>query len=99
MANGLTFEAVRAIGRRLPGVEEGTTYGSPALKVGRAVIACMASHKSAEQNTLAVRVDDAQRDALIAEQPMSTAALLFCGLLLTPGGGGSHRRDHRACRS
>ena len=44
-------------------------YGSPALKVGGQMFVCMASHKSAEPNTLAVRMDFAQRDALIAEDP------------------------------
>jgi hypothetical protein len=65
----MTFRTVRAIGLKLPGVEEGTMYGSPALKLRGAMIACMTSHKSAERNTLAVRADDAQRDALIAEAP------------------------------
>ena len=44
-------------------------YGSPALKVGGQMFVCMASHKSAEPNTLAVRMDFAQRDALVAEDP------------------------------
>ncbi len=44
-------------------------YGAPALKVGGRMFACMTSHKSAEPNTLAVRMDFAQRDALIAEDP------------------------------
>jgi hypothetical protein len=65
----MTFRTVRAIGLKLPGAEEGTTYGTPALKVGGRMFACIASHKSAEPNTLAVRMDFAQRDALIAEDP------------------------------
>jgi len=44
-------------------------YGSPALKVGGQMFACIASHKSAEPNTLIVWMDVAQRDALIAEDP------------------------------
>jgi hypothetical protein len=65
----MTFRTVRAIGLKLPGAEEGTTYGTPALKVGGKMFACIASHKSAEPDTLAVRMDFAQRDALIAEDP------------------------------
>jgi len=65
----MTFRAVREIGLRLPGAEEATMYGAPALKVGGKMFACIASHKSAEPNTLAVRMDFAQRDALIAEDP------------------------------
>ena len=44
-------------------------YGAPALKVGGTWFACIASHSSAEPNTLAVRMDFAQRDALVAEDP------------------------------
>jgi hypothetical protein len=65
----MTFRTVRTIGLRLPGAEESTMYGSPALKVGGQMFACIASHKSAEPNTLVVWMDIAQRDALIAEDP------------------------------
>ena len=65
----MTFRSVRAIGLRLPGVEEGVVYGTPALKLGKRMIACIASHKSAEPGTLAVRTDFEQREALIEEAP------------------------------
>lgn len=65
----MTFQAVRAIGLRLPGVEESTMYGSPALKLSGRLIACRATHKSAEPGTLVVRTDFDQRDTLIAEDP------------------------------
>ena len=65
----MTFLTVRAIGLKLPGAEEGTAYGAPALKVGGKMFACIASHRSAEANTLVVWMDFAQRDALIAEAP------------------------------
>lgn len=64
-----TFDDVRAIGRTLPDVEESTMYGAPALKVRGKLLACMASHKSAEPNTLVVRLDFDDRDALIADAP------------------------------
>jgi len=63
------FDAVRKIGLTLPGVEESTAYGSPALKLGGKLLACMASHRSAEPSTLVVRVSFEDRDALIAEAP------------------------------
>ena len=44
-------------------------YGQPALKVGGKLLACIASHKSAEANTLVVRLDFEDRDALIADDP------------------------------
>jgi hypothetical protein len=63
------FENVEAIARTLPGVEVTTAWGQPALKVRGKMFACLASHKSAEQNTLVVKMDFAQRDALIEEAP------------------------------
>ena len=63
------FDRVRDIGRTLAGVEEGTSYGSPALKLGGRMVACLASHRSAEPDTLVVHVDPEQRAALLAEAP------------------------------
>lgn len=63
------FADVEAIARTLPGVEVTTSYGQPALKVCGTMFVCIASHKSAEPNTLAVRMDFAERDALINEEP------------------------------
>jgi hypothetical protein len=68
-ARGLTFAAVRAIGRTLADVEETTSWGVPALKVRGTMFVCIASNKAAEPNTLVVRMDFDQRDALIAEDP------------------------------
>jgi hypothetical protein len=65
----MTFQTVRAIGLKLPRVEAATMYGEPALKVDGKMFACIASHASAEPNTLVVRIDVAQRDALIEEDP------------------------------
>jgi len=65
----VTFDTVRTLGLGLPGAEEGTTYGTPALKVRGKMFACLASHKSAEPNTLAVKIDFERRDELIAADP------------------------------
>jgi len=65
----MTFRIVRNIGLQLPGAEASTMYGAPALKVGGRMFACIASNKAAEPNTLVVRMDFAQRDALIADDP------------------------------
>jgi hypothetical protein len=64
-----SFDPVRRFGLTLPDVEEGTMYGTPALKVRGKMFACIASHKSAEPNTLVVRIDFAQRDELLASDP------------------------------
>jgi hypothetical protein len=63
------FETVRRLVRGLDGVEESTAYGSPCLKVGGHMFACVAINREAEPNTLMIRVPLNQRDELIAEQP------------------------------
>jgi hypothetical protein len=63
------FHVVRTIGLELPDVEESTMYGAPALKVRGKLLACMASHKSAEPGSLVVRIDFDAREALIADDP------------------------------
>ena len=65
----VTFDIVREIGLALPDVEAGTMYGSPALKVRGDLLACMPVHKSAEPESLAVRIDFDQRAGLLAEGP------------------------------
>ena len=63
------FDVARTLGLELPGVEESTMYGAPALKLRGKLLACMASHKSAEPGSLVVRIDFDDRDALIADDP------------------------------
>ncbi len=65
----ISFDTVREIGLALPNVEEGTAYGSPALKVRGKMFACLPVHRSAEPDSLAIRIDFDQRDALIADDP------------------------------
>jgi hypothetical protein len=67
--NKLDFDAVRKIALSLPDVEESTTYGSPALKVRGKLLACIAIHRSAEPESLAVRVGFDARMELIAAAP------------------------------
>ncbi len=69
MRQSSSFKTVESIGRTLPDVEVTTTYGQPALKVRGKMFVCIASHKSAEPNTLAVMMDFADRDALIEDDP------------------------------
>jgi hypothetical protein len=64
-----SFKTVESIGRSLPDVEVTTTWGKPALKVHGKMFACIASHKSAEPNTLVVMMDFADRDALVEDDP------------------------------
>ncbi len=69
MRRGNSFKAVESIGRTLPDVEVTTMYGQPALKVRGKMFVCIASHKSAEPNTLVVMMDFPDRAALIEDAP------------------------------
>jgi hypothetical protein len=59
------FEAVRTIGHEFPDLCEGTMYGSPALKLGKRLVACVGIHRSAEPGSLVVRTDFEQRAVLL----------------------------------
>ena len=65
-----TFETVRAVGLALPDVEATTRYdGSPLLKVGGCFMAGLATHCSAEPETLVVRAGFEEREWLIEDAP------------------------------
>jgi len=64
-----TFATVKKIALALPDVEEGTAYGSPALKLHGQLLACIPTNKAAEPDSVVVRVDFAQRDELLAAEP------------------------------
>ena len=64
-----SFAAVEAIGRTLPDVKVTTAWGQPALKVHGKMFACLASHPSAEPNSLIVMMAVADRDALVEDDP------------------------------
>ncbi len=66
---GVTFAAVKKIGLTFPGVEEGTAYGSPALKVRGKLMACIPTHRTAEPGSLAVIIDRADRAEMLASAP------------------------------
>ena len=65
----IDFDAVRTAAAELTDVEETTSWGAPALKVRGKMFVCQAINKAAEPNTLVVRMDMAQRDALIEDDP------------------------------
>ncbi|HVZ20217.1 MAG TPA: MmcQ/YjbR family DNA-binding protein [Vicinamibacterales bacterium] len=64
-----TFAAVRRLARTIPGVEDGTSWGTPSLKVNGRMLACMAIHRSAEPRSLIVVMPVAERDELIVNAP------------------------------
>lgn len=64
------FEVVKAIGLKMPAVEAATRYdGAPVLKVAGVFMAGLATHSSAERNTLVVRADVEARESFIEEAP------------------------------
>ena len=64
-----TFDRVKKLGVKLPGVVLDKYFGMPALKLDGQMLACMATHKSAEPDTLVVRIDFFERDLRVANEP------------------------------
>jgi hypothetical protein len=62
---GLTFDTVRDIALALPGMEEGTAYGTPAFRVGKKFIARL--HPDGE--SLVLKVDPEAREVLTRAEP------------------------------
>ena len=64
------FDVVRTIGLALPGVQAEVKYdGSPVLKLCGCFLAGMASHPTAEPDTLVLRHGCEERDCLIEDAP------------------------------
>lgn len=63
------FDVVLDAARMLPDVEQSTTWGASALKVRGKLLACQAIHKSAEPNSIVVKIPVDQRAELIATDP------------------------------
>ena len=65
----IDFDVVRELALALPGVEESSLHGAPSLKVSGRLLTCPAIHKSAEPNSLAVRIGFDQRAELMSAEP------------------------------
>jgi hypothetical protein len=63
------FDLVREFALALPGVEESTIHGAPSLKVRGQLLTCPAIYRSAEPNSLVVKIDLDQRAKLLAAEP------------------------------
>jgi hypothetical protein len=64
------FERVKTAGLALPDVEATTKYdGSPVLKAGGSFMAGLATHRSAEPDTLVVRAGFEEREGLLGDAP------------------------------
>ncbi len=62
---GVTFDQVRQAALKLPSVFEGTSYGTPALRAGKTLIARLKE----DGETLVLKVDPMERDILMETQP------------------------------
>ena len=65
MARGVTFERCCELATALPGVVEESSYGTPALKVGKKLIARLKD----DEETLVLRMDIVSRDLLMRAEP------------------------------
>jgi hypothetical protein len=65
----IDFDTVRRIASALPDVEDASAYGAPAIKVRGKLLTCIPTNKSAEPDSLAVRIDFDQRAELVATAP------------------------------
>lgn len=63
--NGVTFDMVRQLALELPGVEEGTSYGTPAFRAGGRILARF--HQDGE--SLVLKVEYAAREVLMGKHP------------------------------
>src|ERR1700734_1118383 len=70
-AAGVDYATVRELALDLPDVVDSSTLRGVSYKVHGKLLACKAIHRSAEPETLMVRVGAADRDRLIDAEPDS----------------------------
>jgi hypothetical protein len=63
------IDLVRQLAMKLPNVQEATVHGAPSWKVGGKLLTCPAIHRSAEPNSLLVKIDPAERARLLSTEP------------------------------
>ena len=63
------MDAVRSILMSMPDMHEGTMYGYRPFKMRGTLLACPAIHKTAEPNSLVVKISADERDQLLADEP------------------------------
>jgi hypothetical protein len=67
--SGVDYGVVRELALALPDVKDSSTLRGIAFKVRGKLLACKAVHRSAESESLVVRVATVDRDRLIAAEP------------------------------
>jgi hypothetical protein len=66
-SQAVDFALVRSLGAALPDVNDASGARGTALKFKGRLLACKAIHKSAEPNSLMVRISPKRREALLAQ--------------------------------
>jgi hypothetical protein len=66
---GMGLDTVRELAMALPDVEESTSYGAPGFKVRGKLLTCQPINRSAEADSLMVRIDFDLRAELLAAEP------------------------------
>lgn len=66
---GVDYDTVRELAVALPGVVESSTYGAISFKARGKLMACKAINRSAEPDTLMLRVGADECDRLLAAKP------------------------------
>jgi hypothetical protein len=61
----VTFDMVREAALKLPSVSEGTSYGTPCLRIGKTMICRLRE----DNETLVLKVDPMERDILMEAEP------------------------------
>ena len=65
----IDFDTVLEIARSMPGVQDSASPRGIGLKTRGKLVACTAVHKSAEPDSLMVRMDPEERELLLATEP------------------------------
>ena len=64
--NNSQFDLVRKLAMALPNVVESTVHGAPSWKLNGTLLACQAVHKSAEPNSLLIKISPSDREQLLS---------------------------------
>jgi hypothetical protein len=68
----MTFEEVRRLALSLPGVTEATSYGAPAFRLGKKLLACQPANPRLRDDgrvLVLMDVDLDERDELVRQEP------------------------------
>lgn len=65
----MTYEEFAALARRLPGIVETTSFGTPAVKVGRKFLARLRSEDKEPGVLVLTKIDEMEKEMLLETRP------------------------------